>query len=295
MKKEWLAPNHGCAQKDIFSLGMNGYAWLGILLGLLLFGGALYWLLITTEGVYLGRRVVVWLYDLAAKEYDNLKAYDPRDERLLVARPVLRAVQGLPEPVILDVATGTGRVPLDLMREPSFRGRVVGLDDSRKMLAVAKEKLAPFAERVALLRHPAVPLPFPDEHFDAVSCLEALEFFPSDRAALREMVRVLRPGGTLFTTRRCGWEGKAFLHRYRSQADMEALLEELGLAEIVFHVWEINYNLVTARKPGKRTRQERMRSTDKVNMGEDGAGQKRSRRQELAQGGDSQPEELAGE
>lgn len=274
---------------------MNGYAWLGILLGLSLFGSVLYWLLITTEGVYLGRRVVVWLYDLTAKEYDELKAYDPRDERLLVARPVLRAVRGLPEPVILDVATGTGRVPLDLVREPSFRGRVVGLDDSRKMLAVAEKKLAPFADRVALLRHPAAPLPFPDEHFDAVTCLEALEFFPSDRAALREMVRVLRPGGTLFITRRCGWEGKAFLHRYRSQADMEALLEELGLAEIEFHVWEINYNLVTARKPGRRTQQERMRSTDKVDMGKDSVGQERLWRQEAVQGGDSRPEEVAGE
>lgn len=228
---------------------MSVYAWLTILLSLLLLGAFLYWLLITTEGVYLGRRVVVWLYDLTAKQYDEIKAYDPHDERLLVARPVLRAVRGVPEPVILDVATGTGRVPLDLMREAVFRGRVVGLDDSSKMLAIAEEKLAPFAERVELRQHPAVPLPFPDDHFDAVTCLEALEFFPSDEGALQEMVRVLRPGGTLFTTRRCGWEGKAFLHRYRSEEGMAALLDSLGLEEINFHVWEVNYNLVTARKP----------------------------------------------
>lgn len=230
---------------------MNTVAWLGLLFGLLLLGAVFYWLLITTEGAYLGRRVVVWLYDLTAKEYDGIKAYDPRDERLLVARPVLRAVRGLPTPQILDVATGTGRVPLDLMREPSFQGQVIGLDDSRKMLAIAEKKLAPFAKRVKLLRHPAVPLPFPDEQFDAVTCLEALEFFPSDEAALKEMVRVLRPGGMLFTTRRCGWEGKAFLHRYRSQEEMANLLAELGLVQVQFHVWEINYNLVTARKPGE--------------------------------------------
>ena len=232
---------------------MSVLGWLAVLMGLLLFGTFLYWLLITTEGVYLGRRVVVWLYDLTAKQYDEIKAYDPRDERLLVARPVLRAVRGLPEPLILDVATGTGRVPLDLMREAAFRGRVVGLDDSRKMLAVAAKKLAPFDERVELRRHPAVPLPFPDDHFDAVTCLEALEFFPSDELALQEMVRVLRPGGSLFTTRRCGWEGKAFLHRYRSEEEMAALLDSLGLEQIRFHVWEVNYNLVTARKPRSRS------------------------------------------
>ena len=232
---------------------MSALALVGLSLGLLLIGGFFYWLLITTEGAYLGRRVVIWLYDLTADKYDGIKAYDPRDERLLVARPVLRAVRGVPEPVILDVATGTGRVPLDLMREPSFRGRVIGLDDSQKMLAVAEKKLAAYAERVTLLRHPAVPLPFPEAHFDAVTCLEALEFFPSDARSLREMARVLRPGGMLFTTRRCGWEGKAFLHRYRSQEEMAALLKEIGFAQIRFHVWEVNYNLVTARKPGTVT------------------------------------------
>lgn len=208
----------------------------------------LYWLLVTTEGAFLGRRVVVWLYDVTAHRYDDVKEYVPADERLLVVSPVLRAVSGIPEPVILDVATGTGRVPFDLLQEPAFDGQVIGLDDSRRMLAVAAKKLAPFGERVQLVRHPAVPLPFPADHFDAVTCLEALEFFPSDEAALREMVRVLRPGGALVTTRRRGWEARLFLHRYRSEENTRALLKELGLKDVRFYHWEINYDLIMARK-----------------------------------------------
>lgn len=219
----------------------------GLALGLL--AAFLYWLLVSTEGVFLGRRVVVWLYDVTAHNYDRLKQYDPRDEKLLVTRPILSAVRGLPGPLILDVATGTGRVPHDLLQAAEFRGRIIGVDNSRKMLDVARQKLKDHGGRLHLLQHPAVPLPFADNLFDVVTCLEALEFFPSDRAALQEMVRVLKPGRCLLATRRRGWEGKLFLHRHRSQDEMRAMLHSLGLEEIVFHTWEMNYDLVTAWNP----------------------------------------------
>ena len=125
----------------------------------------------------------------------------------------------------------------------------MALDDSSRMLDVARRKLASHADRVELQRHTAVPLPFPDEHFDAVTCLEALEFFPSDRDAVCEMVRVLRAGCFLFITRRRGLEGKLFLHRYRSRDNMRAMLQETGLRQVQFHAWQVNYDLVTALKP----------------------------------------------
>ncbi len=209
----------------------------------------LYWLLVSTEGVYLGRRVVVWLYDLTANRYDDIKEYDPGDEFLLVTRPVLNALSGIARPRVLDVATGTGRVPFDLLQSPHFDGHIVALDDSRRMLDVARRKLAPFEHRVTLIQHPAVPLPFPDKHFDAIICLEALEFFPSDEAAMYEMVRVLQPGRYLLTTRRRGREGRLFLNRYRSRDNMRQMLEQAGLRQIQFHPWQVNYDLVTGFKP----------------------------------------------
>ena len=220
-----------------------------IVAGLLLIGLFLYWLLVTTEGVYLGRRAVVWLYDVTAHRYDDIKEYDPADECLLVTRPVLNALHGVSRPRLLDVATGTGRVPFDLSQSPYFSGHIVALDDSRRMLDVARQKLASYQGHVEFVNHSAVPLPFPDEHFDAVTCLEALEFFPSDAAAVCEMVRVLRPASYLLVTRRCGREGRLFLHRYRSRDSMRQMLEEAGLRQVQFHPWQVNYDLVTALKP----------------------------------------------
>ena len=92
-----------------------------LLVGLLLFL-LFYWLIIDTEGAFLGRRVVVWLYDLTAHRYDAIKEFDTADEEHLVVRPLMAALADCPAPVILDVATGTGRVPFDLLQQPTFTG-----------------------------------------------------------------------------------------------------------------------------------------------------------------------------
>jgi ubiquinone/menaquinone biosynthesis C-methylase UbiE len=135
-----------------------------------------------------------------------------------------------------------------LLNEPTFNGRVVGLDPSRRMLALAAQKLAPHRHRASLIRQTAAPLPFADGSFDAVSCLESLEFFPSDSAALGEMARVLKPGGILMVTRRRGRMGKAFLGRYRNRVQFEALLSSLGLIEINTQPWQVEYDQVFGRK-----------------------------------------------
>jgi SAM-dependent methyltransferase len=220
-------------------------AWLGGL-GLVLL--ILYWLLIVTEGVYLGRRVVVWLYDVTAGRYDGIKGFDEEDERFGVARPLLAAVAGVRHPLVLDVATGTGRLPWALLREEVFRGRIIGVDASGPMLAKAVGKLRPLGNGAELVQGVAGRLPFGDEVFEAVTCLEALEFFPSDEAALGEMVRVLRPGGFLMVSRRTGWQGKLFLGRYRPKENFEGLLASLGIEGVETRLWEVDYDMVIGRK-----------------------------------------------
>ncbi|MCP4937409.1 MAG: class I SAM-dependent methyltransferase [bacterium] len=222
--------------------------WIISIIILLLLGGLAYWLLVTTEGVFLGRRVVVWLYDLTAHKYDDIKEFEPEWEQFFIAHPVMHKLDSVRAPLILDVATGTGRVPFILLEEPLFHGRVVGIDPSRKMLKLAAEKLRPFSHRAPLIQQTANALPFPDNSFDAVTCIEALEFFPSDIDALREMVRVLRPGGLLFVTRRRGWEGKAFLARYRPVKEFEATLTNFGLEDVNTQPWQFAYDQVFARK-----------------------------------------------
>ncbi len=207
------------------------------------------WLLITTEGVFLGSRVVVWLYDISAGRYDGIKQFDPDSESAFIMTPLRRRLLPWPAPLILDVATGTGRLPSFLLAEPEFNGRLVGLDASGRMLAEAQHKLAPYGDRVALIQQSAQELPFGQDTFAAVTCLEALEFLPDDAAALREMVRVLEPGGVLLVTRRTGPEAAAFLGRYRDREPFTDLLRSLGQQEILIQPWQVEYDLVWSQKP----------------------------------------------
>ena len=223
--------------------------WIFVGLVLLAALGALaYWLIVITEGVYLGRRAVVWMYDLTAHKYDGIKQFEVNAERLFVVRPFLNHLPRHPAPLILDVATGTGRVPYFLLEEPTFNGRITALEPSRKMLAVAVPKLRPYGRRAALVGATAVPLPFAANTFHGVTCLEALEFFPSDEAALREMARVLQPGGSLMVTRRRGWEAQTFVGRYRDTEQFEALLADLGFSDVKTLPWQVDYDQVFARK-----------------------------------------------
>ncbi len=222
--------------------------WFTGIVTVLLIVGLLYWLLVTTEGVFLGQRIVVWLYDITAHKYDGIKEFEPEWEQFFIAHPLMHKLIDVPAPLILDVATGTGRVPLTLLEQPRFNGRFITLDPSQKMLALAVDKLRPFYPRVTFVQQTAVPLPFPSQTFHAVTCLEALEFLPSETAALQEMVRVLRPGGILMLTRRRGWEGKAFLTKYRSVTTFEKMLTNCGLQQVNTQPWQFAYDLVLARK-----------------------------------------------
>ncbi|MBP8973093.1 MAG: methyltransferase domain-containing protein [Anaerolineae bacterium] len=212
---------------------------------------ALWYLLVKTEGVYLGRGAVVWLYDLYAGRYDGIKQYDAADEDVYLAQPILERLDFARAPLVLDVATGTGRLPLALLEQPTFQGRIIALDLSRKMLARAAAKLAPFGDRVALLHHPAEALPFPDGAFDLVTCLETLEFLMDARAVLGELVRVLRPGGLLVLTNRQGLDARLMPgHTFAHEAFERLLGDDLGLTQVEVLPWQFDYRIVYARKPG---------------------------------------------
>lgn len=226
---------------------MNLYAAVLLaLVGLAATGFLVHWLFIRTEGVFLGRRVVVWLYDLAAGRYDGIKQFDPETESAFVAWPLQRRLKKWPAPLVLDVGTGTGRLPFFLLNEPGFNGRVIGLDASAGMLTQARRKLAPFGDRVMLLRQSAQDLPFAEASFAAVTCLEALEFLPDDVAALREMTRVLQPGGILLLTRRQGPDAPYFFGRFHTREELESILADLGLISIDIQPWQVEYDLVWA-------------------------------------------------
>jgi demethylmenaquinone methyltransferase / 2-methoxy-6-polyprenyl-1,4-benzoquinol methylase len=130
------------------------------------------------------------------RRYDALSALlsfgqDPRWRRAMVA-----AVEASPQDRVLDVATGTGMVASELVRR--YGCRVVGLDQSEEMLAGARAKLARdrrLADRIELVRGEAERLPFADREFDALTFTYLLRYVDDPAATLRELARVVRPGG----------------------------------------------------------------------------------------------------
>jgi ubiquinone/menaquinone biosynthesis C-methylase UbiE len=97
---------------------------------------------------------------------------------------------------VLDVACGTGIAARTVAPLVGGNGRVVGLDISPGMLAIAQQMgLPPGSAPVTWQQGNAQDLPFPAASFDLVLCQQGLQFFPDRPGAVREMRRVLRPGG----------------------------------------------------------------------------------------------------
>jgi demethylmenaquinone methyltransferase / 2-methoxy-6-polyprenyl-1,4-benzoquinol methylase len=112
---------------------------------------------------------------------------DPRWRKFLVSR-----VETGPGDEVLDVATGTGAVARELVRQKDCT--VVGVDQSPEMLAVAREHLP---DSVRLVEASAEQLPFDDAAFDALTVTYLLRYVEDPGATLAELARVVRPGGSI--------------------------------------------------------------------------------------------------
>jgi SAM-dependent methyltransferase len=98
---------------------------------------------------------------------------------------------------VLDVACGTGVVARTAAARVGATGGVTGVDLNPGMIAVARALTAPSGAVVEWLQRDALDLQLPDASYDVVLCQQGLQFFPDRLRALREMRRVLVPGGRL--------------------------------------------------------------------------------------------------
>lgn len=98
---------------------------------------------------------------------------------------------------VLDVACGTGAVARLAAERVGAAGQVTGLDLNGAMLAVARSLPPAAGPLITWVEGNAVAMQFSDAGFDIVLCQQGLQFFPDELAALREMHRVLVPGGRL--------------------------------------------------------------------------------------------------
>jgi demethylmenaquinone methyltransferase/2-methoxy-6-polyprenyl-1,4-benzoquinol methylase len=144
------------------------------------------------------KRHALGLFTGLPGHYDRMGAVmsfgqDPRWRRALVA-----AIQPESGQRLLDVATGTGMVAFALARRGHCE--VVGIDQSEQMLDAARERLArtpALTERVRFVRAEAERLPFADAEFDGLSFTYLLRYVDDPAATMRELARVVAPGGRI--------------------------------------------------------------------------------------------------
>jgi ubiquinone/menaquinone biosynthesis C-methylase UbiE len=128
-------------------------------------------------------------------------------EQKLRARNVLGLLAAKPGERVLDIGCGNAR---DIARIAERGSEIVGVDISAGMVAAAKQELKRMEiSGITLQVGDATSLDFPDGSFDKILCSEVIEHIPDASRALREMLRVLRPGGRLVlsTPNKESWYG----------------------------------------------------------------------------------------
>ena len=142
-------------------------------------------------------RAIRQMFDEIAPRYDLLNrllsfGVDRRWRRVAVRQLAIP-----PHGRVLDVATGTGDVALEIARQTAPSVRIVGADFTQGMLVRGRAKVAASAYRgrIELVNAPCESLPHPDSTFDGVTIAFGIRNVVDRERGLREMARVLKPGG----------------------------------------------------------------------------------------------------
>jgi ubiquinone/menaquinone biosynthesis C-methylase UbiE len=198
------------------------------------------------------RDAVLEEYARLAPQYERRWSFYVR----ATSRETLARLSINPTDSVLDVGCGTGALLYQLSaRYP--RARLVGIDPSPEMLALAGERLAPAIE---LKQGWAEDLPYQDEVFDLVVSCNVLHYIREPLVALKDMLRVLRPKGTLVITdwcddylacRICDWYLRVFnaAHfRTYSTRQLRDLLGGAGATKVRIERYKITWlwGLMTA-------------------------------------------------
>lgn len=171
-------------------------------------------------------------FERVASQWDDLRAsyFGEAVREAAIAKAYLR-----PEMAVADVGAGTGFIAAGLA--PLVK-RVYVVDGSAAMLEVAKKNLSAFTN-IEFHEADGASLPFPEESLDAVFANMYLHHCPEPLAAIREMIRVLRPGGRLVITdmddHPYAWlkEEMADVWQGFDRAQVRAWFQQAGLVNVI--------------------------------------------------------------
>jgi ubiquinone/menaquinone biosynthesis C-methylase UbiE len=157
---------------------------------------------------------------------------------------------------ILDIGCGGGKT-VNTLAKIATEGKIYGIDYSEVSVAVAinTNKKLIHAERVEILHASVESLPFPDNMFNLVTAIESYYFWPDLVTTLKEIRRVLKPGGSLILINAC-YRDERFEKRnsnlarigeftYHLPDEFRTFLSDAGYSPIQIEVFE-NKNWITA-------------------------------------------------
>ena len=151
------------------------------------------------------KQQIAEMFDKIAFRYDFLNRFLSGGIDIYWRRRAIRELRMPPNDLpsndlrnILDVATGTGDMAILLTRYLAA-ARVTGIDISTGMLEIGQQKIGKLGllDRISLQTGDSEALQFPDGHFDAITVAFGVRNFENLQKGLREMLRVLTPGGRL--------------------------------------------------------------------------------------------------
>ncbi len=214
------------------------------------------WLLFT-ELSYLGSGATRRLYNLLAGKYE--KKWRRREyasakiTQRLFLDPLRQALDQGPDARLLDLACGSGRISLMVLRSAWFEGRIDAIDISESMLARFRESLQKLPEsqqsRVNLEAANLVGWKAPgDRRYDAVAFTEASEFVAGLPQLLGQVSRALKPGGLLLLTKTPWWVAWLYVGRNQTSRSMRRLLQQHGFERVDVAPWMSRYDVVYAWK-----------------------------------------------
>ena len=140
---------------------------------------------------------IVDFFDQRAADYDREYADEtPAGYALRVRRRKVLELFDQPGGDVLDVGCGPGVMAQEILNRNC---RFLGVDPSANMIAIGRSRFGE-SDRIRFLQGDAGRLEFADNAFDAVLCMGVIDSVPDGPQAIREMMRVLKPGGTLILT-----------------------------------------------------------------------------------------------
>ncbi|KJD35881.1 ubiquinone biosynthesis methyltransferase UbiE [Tamlana sedimentorum] len=138
---------------------------------------------------------VAKMFDTISEDYDGLNRVISFGIDVKWRKKVVQMVATTNPDSILDIATGTGDLAINLAQTSATK--IVGLDISSGMLAVGKEKIKKkgLTSKIEMVLGDSENLPFKDNAFDAITVAFGVRNFETLENGLKEILRVLKPGG----------------------------------------------------------------------------------------------------